>query len=682
MSIPEKNLTRISLPSFQRHKESEFEKFKRAVENHLTQEVKYHDLILTPAEWEQLFLLQNSANSPVTPESRGLNREDASLHFEVKRALTRCYSLVLRLRGDKVAYNEFIQAQAEEKSDEAALPLSWEDFQRLSDKVGNWQQDDPDLLIVARATAFLSISTKIKERLNQHFKQLKRLPQDSEEFLSALSEWVQKEPDILPITQNFSAEQLNLLVKAYWFRMHFRHMQYTEGGDNMTESFERAVREGVFTQRDFEIWKERWEVNLFGFQGGPGAKYYNAEAHQLAVSVFKRLEAIFTRPEEPLNFLDGYLADRAQMAGFDDVSLDLDETETEFLAHMAAMLHRINIVTPERGAGICEGYHAFKKEYAENGELAQAYRSYRRDPKLVTSTYVPAVYNNAYLYFKNKKALSQQISLKLATHFMCQFLQFLYQIPHDQRMSCSAVAQEPRMADILSRWEENHAFIEWKAVTPGLGIDWEATETNRQFFTIALVPSAEVTRVQLRDCSLSLKEGSDYVLSEQSHGHITLVHASVDRGFNLDLLWGEVFGLLSKMNLQSGLPLSLKGTQAKDEGEWVWLQFQVKFDKNDEDPLYRLHVELCQLLQKYDVRFHNGVFEHYAPHCTLSHTSNKSLVEELAKQSVIQDDNWVVVLGFSGTAWQMRGVRYSSNLDLIRVDLDVEQVGKNSRCTV
>lgn len=430
--------------SFSIFKENEFVTFKQAIKKY-AETMNYHDMDLRDDEFAQLSW--HMGNNSITPEARGEDIVD-KLHFEIKRSLARRYSFELLLRGDHDAYEEFIQAQ----NKNAILPFTF--FMTLSQEA---KALDENIQAVTKASCFLTISDKAKEVLKTagHV-----LSNDSEEFLTQLVPLLKENNSVFPLTKNLTLDQLDLLQKVYWPNMHFRHMLYTEGGDNMTKTFSDGVIKGNFNKQDFFAWKWRWLTNIFGFQGGPGAKYYDAQTHFLTAAVNAELEKVLA--DGSYSYLDHYLLKRAELAGLNDETFSLSQPEKKLLGHLAAYCHQINILTPDLGKMMYAGYTEFKKEFEDAGKLATLYQSQRNDEAAVTPTYVPAVINNAYLTFKNKFKMDEAESLKNATQFMCQALRELLAFPHDKRISCMNLAKETSMQAILEKWISNHHAFDFK----------------------------------------------------------------------------------------------------------------------------------------------------------------------------------------------------------------------------
>lgn len=429
--------------SFSIFKENEFVKFKQAIKKYC-ETMNYHDMNLTDDELAQLSGYMGS--KVVTPEARAEDIID-KLHFEIKRGLARRYSFELLLRGDASSYEEFVQAQ----NKGAIIPLSV--FKTLSEEARSLSAD---LRASITASCLLTINDTVMQALKENGHVLSN---DSEEFLSQLIPVVSRSNSLLPLARPLTPVQLNILQKMFWPTMHFRHMLYTEGGDNMSKSFSDGVIKGDFDKQDFLAWKWRWLTNLFGFQSGQGAKYYDAQTHFLAVTVIAELEKVLADPS--YSYLDNYLLKRAELAGLNE-AFSLNKVEQQLLGHLASYYNQVNILNPDLGSAIYAGYAEFKKEFDDAGKLAALYEDQRKDKLAVTPTYVPAVINTAYLVFKNKFKMDDGESLKNASQFMCQVLSGLYSLPHDKRISCMNLAKETNLQSILEKWFSNHQSFNFK----------------------------------------------------------------------------------------------------------------------------------------------------------------------------------------------------------------------------
>lgn len=413
--------------------------------------LKYHEkdsqenLLLTPEAIEQLSW--SWGNPKKSPQDWGYDELN-----EIKRSLPRLYAFELLLRaGDEIyfqqAYKEFIRGQSEGNS------LSEKDFAALSEQA---RLLDEDIQAVIKVSCFLVISPKAKKAMEAVLKKTNGvMAEDSEDFLTQFAEVTQSN-EVFPLTKNLTPAQIALLQKVYWQTMHFRHMLYTEGSNNMTKTFSDGIKSGKFIRKDFQIWKWRWLTNSFGFSAGPGATYYDKNTHQLVMLVLNHLEKLFENVDYV--YLDHYLLERASLAGLTHADLHLTIDEQQFLAHLAAYCNRINVITPELGHMIYEGYAAFKIESHDVEEVAKQYTLFRYNKEAVTPTYVPAIMNNAFIVFRGI-LFDEKQALKQASQFMCQVLKTLYALPLDKRISCFDISQEAVLKPILQEWHnDHHAF--------------------------------------------------------------------------------------------------------------------------------------------------------------------------------------------------------------------------------
>ena len=277
---------------------------------------------------------------------------------------------------------------------------------------------------------------------------------DSEEFLSQLAPILVKDPFLFPITENSSDNARKILSKIFWPLMHLRHMLYTEGGITMTQTFADGIRNNTFSRLDFLAWKWRWLTNLFAFHGGPTAKYYDSETHCLVSMVIAELEKMFDDVE--YQYLENYLLARARIAGLTQPELNLTIVEQQFLGHLVAYFHRVNILDNRLGKMVYDGYMAFKNEFQDEGNLSDLYQKHFQDEQTVTPTYVPAIINNAYCIFNEKQGEDLLNSIKLSTQFMCTVAANLYALPRHTRIVCMNISKIDVLSKIVEDWRHDH----------------------------------------------------------------------------------------------------------------------------------------------------------------------------------------------------------------------------------
>ncbi len=84
--------------------------------------------------------------------------------------------------------------------------------------------------------------------------------------------------------------------------------------------------------------------------------------------------------------------------------------------------------------------------------MLHAYEERLKDRHGVTPTYVPAVTNNAYVYFRNSQHLSEHEAIRWASLFTLQVLEGLWNFPRDRRVSCRIFATPENLQKLLEPW--------------------------------------------------------------------------------------------------------------------------------------------------------------------------------------------------------------------------------------
>ncbi len=404
-------------------------------------------LTLTQNELAQLNLFMTS--TIVTPEVGDKAMYDP-LHFEIKRALARRFSFELLLQGGEAAHQKFIKEQSE------TARITLEDFTMLAEEAKALSED---VKIVIRVSCFLSINEQSKTMLVRY-----NLSNDSEEFLTQLADLLNKEDikHLLPITQELTETQLQLLRKIYWPKMHLRGMVQTEGYDNITANFHQGIASGEFSHADFKAWKWRWITTSCGFAAGSGAKYYDTNIHFLTMLVSRELGKSFTTPNA---YLDGYLLDRARLAGLTNKMLY--PNEKYLLGHMVAFSNKVHILNPEQGDIVFHAYREYRGESQDEGTLATVYENIRKKPEAVAATYVTSVYSNSYDILCNEQIAggarsvdASAAALKESTLFMFYLLAKLYDLPCEKRASMQKLAMITTLKPILAAWKKDHQSLE------------------------------------------------------------------------------------------------------------------------------------------------------------------------------------------------------------------------------
>jgi hypothetical protein len=418
--------------------------FCRAVKNYCAT-IGHENFELSEDELQQLSWYMTS--TVVSPEARNVN-PFSPLHFEVMRSLSRRISFELLLKGDRPSYEKFIKEQSQ--------PLSYEEFEVLAEEA---QALPANVVTIIKLSCLLTITEKAKSTMQISLN-------DSEEFLTRLADVLQDPAarQLLPIAKTLTPAQAAVLKKIYWPNMHLRHMLQTEGGDNMTATFNKGIADGEFSQADYLAWKWRWLTVSFGFSAGSGAKYYDKNVHMLTMMVTSELEKSFSINPQ-YSYLDGYLIKRAELAGLDDDS----EKVRYFLGHLAAYSNQVQIIDYDSGAIVRSGYELYRIETGDHGALAESYHRVRKNLLTVTPTYVTSVYSTAYAILyqqhiddKRDAPVAKILALKASTQFMCYVFAALFSNSCENRISMYALAQRSALAPILKDWQIDTNVFEFK----------------------------------------------------------------------------------------------------------------------------------------------------------------------------------------------------------------------------
>jgi hypothetical protein len=432
-----------------------FEKeFGEMVQQYL-QEHEMTDFVrLSENELAQLIFSHQTGGVSLTPQS---GVKPSEIHFEVKRSLWRRYLFELILKNDQAAYNCFIKSQK--------APLSKENFDSLAKKANKLTDDQKTTI---RVSCILTLSNPAKEIFAEFIS--KDDLNDSEKFLTQAALVLENRNELLPGTKELSPLQRKLLKFCYWPDSHFRHMMFTEGGENMFLSLQKASQENSDFEELYKMWEGRWLTNLFGFNGNN--LYYDNETHQIVTAIFKTLETCFSSAKgvgNPAAFfasapqpLVSYLDWRNEQAGFKKIS-ELESEEQLFLGHMAAFGNKVNILTPDIGAQVYIGYCQYREMAGK--EVAKNYCEHFLRSVKQTPTYSPALLNAAYDILIDSQELKELLKTKnltplgAATLYCCQILEKLYHPSQDYQniISCQEAADPKvlRSTILTEEWINN-----------------------------------------------------------------------------------------------------------------------------------------------------------------------------------------------------------------------------------
>lgn len=426
------------------------------------QEMGYDSTLLQRGEIAQLRWSQG--NPIVTPEVREVSGVGRSgLHFEVERALARFFSLVALRQKD---YELFVKAQAS-----PVLPRK-----TFLDLAKEAQALDLDLFLAIRASCFWVMSPYAKILLADlgHTP-----PDDSEVFQTLMAKVAATEPQRFPLTANMSWEQLALLEKAFWPDLHFRHMLYMEGSIRMTLPFTEALKRGELDERGLWAWKWRWLTNLFGFKGGPGARYFNEETFEFVNDQIDQLQHLLRYPDDAWMEarLDAVYRDtfKVQERVMPAPEPPLFVSEKRFLAllslhlHSVPLLHHKDLTTDDTlvRAGYCsalvEGYRRCKERTGK--QVAWLSVGFRQDPQALTPTYVPAVLNGVFYLLRKVHQLPMEEAIRETADFSSQFFAKFYLSDFRSRISCrtlSDTGEDGMLVNLLSAWMEDPNQVDFE----------------------------------------------------------------------------------------------------------------------------------------------------------------------------------------------------------------------------
>jgi hypothetical protein len=450
-----------------------------------------YNLELTDAEIEHLSWHVGSDYQ--SPEAgKNTDKDFNFLPFEIKRSIVRRYSFELLLRGNEADYQEFVQGQDKE------LKLSSSRFQALSKEAGEL---DKDAQAAIRASALLVMSPQMKkicsncpitDELRQTLKNnglSQSMSDDSEEFISQFAILAALHPELTPMTKALTLAQNKLIKKAFWPQLHMRWLYSTEGGNNMTRSLAQGIQRKEFSPQDLLIWAWRWRLNVAGFQGGPGAKFYDSVSDQLIEKTLVELNKLFTNPDH--QFLHHYLVSNAHAAGLS--SSDLRSADIDFLGHLIVYLayfHRVDIFTRENVQAVLAGYKNFLQDFSDQGDLASLYLHACNNYEAITPTYVPGTMDSALgllKYHEDSKLADSNITdgnaslpnkidisalfkaypantataIAKTIRFMCQLLSEIYKTALSQRISCMNIAKVENLNSVIEKWLQNPHSIKF-----------------------------------------------------------------------------------------------------------------------------------------------------------------------------------------------------------------------------
>ena len=455
-----------------------------------------YDLHFTDAEIEQLsWLLNNKYLSPEAHKNQTNNFDH--IPYEIKRGIARRYSFELLLGGQKEDYLFFIKGQ------EDKLKLSFNQFQALSKEANALDEDSHAAIrastIIVKSNQLQAVcKEKINDVIQNEFSKNNLstvLSDDGEEFISQFAIIVGFYPAITPLTRTLTKEQNQLLLKAFWPKLHMRWLYSSEGGVNMTSTLVKGIESKQFNlEKDFPIWIWRWRLNVAGFQGEPAGKFYDQASHDLIENMLSELRGVFANPS--YQFLHNYLRRNAKNAGIinsEEKANEFSKKEIYFFGHLVAYLayfHRINIFSSANAQALIKGYKLFKQEFPEDSVLVDNYNISCLNENAVTPTYVPGAMDTAmglFKYHANQKIENHVADEKSefpdaidisslfksypenepevicnSVQFMCQLLSPVYKTGLSKRIVCMDIAKTENLKSTLQAWLTDHKSLRFE----------------------------------------------------------------------------------------------------------------------------------------------------------------------------------------------------------------------------
>lgn len=449
---------------------SSYDQFKRDVEGYCRLHGMKH-VALRDEDVQMLYLHhENEYRSPESDKNNEISR--INLHPEVIRSLVRLASFQWMLSGTDDDYAAFTKAQGE------MVKLERVRFTALSCELNSLDDDSREVI---RASTILVRTTKISANVKAKYDVA--LDADGEAAITQLVKLAIDHPDVTPVTNQMKKSQRELLLKAFWPRLHMRWLYSTEGGAGMTNTLRAGIESGEFNQeRDLKVWAWRWRLNVAGFHGGPGAKFYDGVSDDLINQAMLCLNKLYH--DNHYQFLPDYLHEIAkQTFKLDDPSHEvLTEHESLWFAHLAAFIayyHRSQSSQHDKFQKMLEAYRDYKAATDAPLTLAAAYAEFISNDKLITPTYVPGVMDTALGIFRiyaekpdavipdaidlyelfSKPSTHDAEALYHTTYFMCQLSTALYRADLTKQLSCMQLASVKVLRDVLKDWLQHNKEV-------------------------------------------------------------------------------------------------------------------------------------------------------------------------------------------------------------------------------
>ena len=396
----------------------------------------YPALDLDEHMMQQLLWLQN--NSVVTSQSH-IHAPIDSVNIEVKRILSRLYTLTLLKEGGVEAYSAFISVQAHE------IRLQESTFNQLSAFI---QALGPAAYEAVIATCFITKSTQAIQSIPEEQRSL--VPSDSEQFITHM---VTDFPHVFSICASLSPDAIALLPFAFYKNSHARQMLDMEGGYNMTAHLTEAIQTNQITREQYNLWFVRWIINIAGLDGHVaynGSSYLTEPVGQCILALKLELDELWSNPAHPV--IDNYLAFREKQLN----------VKGKYVAYLGALMREYS---PQKGQEI-ETWFETLDEHEQEKKLEELKR--KLEKTIVTPTFKPIVLVNLM-----KLGCSVSEALTLFTEIESQAMQIYAAAVEEGRISDSTplsyrdVAFREYLLPIKAYYDRNQQLPEFSMNSGG-----------------------------------------------------------------------------------------------------------------------------------------------------------------------------------------------------------------------
>ncbi len=375
-------------------------------------------LSLTKPEAEQLSW--RFASLDVSPEVALKAKEDKIFdpqdwqYMQLNRTMASLNSLRLLCQGDEGAYEQFVQAQPEDRK------LSLDSFLQLARPLKLRTMNDEVGYLYLRAlkaatlVAMVTLTPQARKRADALLGE-DQYPIDSVEFMAHVFKDIHVAKQVFPVIADLFNETdrpyhgllSGWLQSAFASKRHYRHMLYTEcNGNGYVELFNKKQSGELDVSIDgFVFWRDYWTLNVAGFQGQinpKGSLYLDEVTYSNMRHLNDVLESLVDNDIAP-NCADelylSYLRARGISLGLlseqsppvealeDDgtYSLIKDNAKELLLTHMCAMLR---LHKPEQVKIVKDCYEQSQIDATRAELVVMGERGF------ATPTYLPAVFSN------------------------------------------------------------------------------------------------------------------------------------------------------------------------------------------------------------------------------------------------------------------------------------------------